>query len=152
MINYRSNLEEAEAAAKEVEALGSTALVCQADVADREAVQAMFDQAIERFGRIDIVVANAAYSVREMVVDAKWENVYRTLEVSQFGTFHTCQFAAQHMIQQPLDGISRARSLLLARSWRKKPPLPTPHITCQRLRSIIWVRPWRPSLLHSISM
>lgn len=122
VINYRSNLEEAEATAKEVEALGSEAMVCQADVADRQAVRAMFDQAIERFGRIDIVVANAAYSVREMVVDAKWENVYRTLEVSQFGVFHTCQFAAQHMTEQPLDKISRGKIIIISSILAEKAP------------------------------
>ncbi len=74
----------------------------------------MFDQAIERFGRVDIVVANAAYSERETVVDAKWENVLRTIEVSQFGVFHTCQFAAQHMVEQELTGRSRGKIIIIS--------------------------------------
>ncbi len=114
VINYRSNLAEAQETARAVEALGREALVCQADVADRKAVRAMFDQAIERFGRVDIVVANAAYSERETVVDAKWENVLRTIEVSQFGVFHTCQFAAQHMVEQELTGRSRGKIIIIS--------------------------------------
>ncbi|HKJ28298.1 MAG TPA: SDR family oxidoreductase [Anaerolineales bacterium] len=122
VINYRSNLEEAQETAKAVESLGGKALICQADVADREAVRAMFDQAFDAFGRIDIVVANAAYSVREIVVEADWENVYRTLEVSQFGVFHTCQFAAQHMVEQPLTGMSRGKIVIISSILAEKAP------------------------------
>ena len=46
---------------------------------------------------MDIAVANAAYSDRQPVINANWEGVLRTLEVTQFGVFHTCQAAAQEM-------------------------------------------------------
>jgi glucose 1-dehydrogenase len=38
--------------------------------------------------------------VRQTAVDAEWEGFQRTIEVSQFGVFHTCQFAAQQMVAQ----------------------------------------------------
>ncbi len=114
VVNYRSNLAEAQATAEAIRNLGGEVLICQADVADRQSVRRMFDGAVEQFGRIDIVVANAAYSDRELVVDAKWENVLRTIEVSQFGVFHTCQFAAQHMIEQPLTGKSRGKIIIIS--------------------------------------
>src|ERR1700692_598239 len=60
LINARSNRAEAEAAAREVEVLGVKALVHIGDVADAAAVQAMAAAALERFGRIDILVNNAA--------------------------------------------------------------------------------------------
>jgi len=106
VVNYRSHAGEAEAVARQVEAHGGRALVWQADVADRTAMERMFAGAVERFGRIDIAVANAAYSIREPVIEAKWEGVLRTLEVTQFGVFHTCQFAAQRMVAQ---GIAPGR-------------------------------------------
>jgi glucose 1-dehydrogenase len=114
VINYRSNVQEAEETARMLEAMGRQTLICRADVADREAVRGMFDTAIERFGRIDVVVANAAYSERELVVDAQWENVLRTIEVSQFGVFHTCQFAARHMVKQELSGMSRGKIVIIS--------------------------------------
>ncbi|MGD8457638.1 MAG: SDR family oxidoreductase [Anaerolineales bacterium] len=122
VINYHSNLEEAQETAKAIEALGSSALICQADVGNRAEVRTMFVDAITHFGRIDIVVANAAYSTREMVVEAEWENVNRTLEVSQFGVFHTCQFAAQHMIEQPLTGVSRGKIVIIGSILAEKAP------------------------------
>src|SRR5476651_1816055 len=60
VVNARSNRAEAEAVAREVEALGRKALVHIGDVADRAAVQAMADAAVGQLGRIDILVNNAA--------------------------------------------------------------------------------------------
>src|ERR1700759_1079181 len=60
VINARSNRAEAEAVAGEIEATGGKAAVHIGDVADAEAVQAMVDAAVERFGRIDVLVNNAA--------------------------------------------------------------------------------------------
>ncbi len=99
-----SHPEEAEKVARLIATHGRRALVCQADVADRDAVESMFVRAVAEFGRIDIAVANAAISIREAVIDAEWSHVQRTLEVSQFGVFHTCQFAAQQMVRQGSGG------------------------------------------------
>ena len=85
---------------QEVEALGRQALAYDADISDREQVAALFAAGVAHFGRIDVVVANAAFSIREPVIEARWENVLRTLEVTQFGVYHTCQAAAQQMVKQ----------------------------------------------------
>ena len=90
----------AHATTSEVEALGRRALAYAADISDREQVHALFAAAAQHFGRIDVVVANAALSIRAPVVDAQWEHVLRTIEVTQFGVFHTCQAAARLMIGQ----------------------------------------------------
>jgi 3-oxoacyl-[acyl-carrier protein] reductase len=60
VINTRSSREEAEGVAAEIEAKGGRALVEIADVTDEAAVQAMVDAALARFGRLDILVNNAA--------------------------------------------------------------------------------------------
>jgi glucose 1-dehydrogenase len=104
VVNYRSHPDEAQDLIGQIGELGCRALPFQADVADRGAVERMFAAAIEHFGRLDIAVANAALSVREPVIAAKWEHVLRTIEVSQFGVFHTCQLAAQQMVRQGRGG------------------------------------------------
>jgi len=114
VIHYRTHPEEAREVAEAVEALGGQALLWQADVADRAAVEAMFEGAVSHFGRIDITVANAAMSVRQLVVDADWEGVRRTIEVSQFGVFHTCQFAARQMIRQEQLRRSKGKILIIS--------------------------------------
>ena len=61
-----------------------------------------------------MAVANAAVSIREPVVEAKWENMMRTFEVTQFGVFHTCQLAAQQMLKQPQTGRSRGKIVVIS--------------------------------------
>ncbi|KRA01129.1 MAG: SDR family NAD(P)-dependent oxidoreductase [Achromobacter sp.] len=59
IIALDANLTAAEEAAHEVESAGGSALAVQADVADADAMQAAVDAALKRFGRIDILQANA---------------------------------------------------------------------------------------------
>lgn len=103
-VNYRTHPEEAKEVVAQATALGRDAIAIQADVADRAAVTRMFDEAIAHFRHLDIVVANAAFSIREPVVEAAWEHIQRTIEVTQFGVFHTCQLAAQHMVARGIHG------------------------------------------------
>lgn len=114
VVNYRSHPDEAQEVAAQIESMGRRTLLWQADVAEREAVEAMFAGAVAHFGRIDIAVANAAMSIREPVLTAKWENVLRTLEVSQFGVFHTCQLAAQQMVRQEPRGRSAGKIIVIS--------------------------------------
>jgi glucose 1-dehydrogenase len=114
VVNYRTHPDEAQSVADDIAGMGRQAMIWQADVADRSALEGMFAAAIERFGRLDVVVANAAFSIREPVIEAKWENVQRTIEVTQFGVFHACQLAAQQMVKQPLLGRSRGKIVIIS--------------------------------------
>ncbi|MGH9002405.1 MAG: SDR family oxidoreductase [Acidimicrobiia bacterium] len=62
-VHYRREAEAAEAVAKEVEAAGAGALLVAADLQDPEAPGRMLGAVAERFGRLDVLVANAASSV-----------------------------------------------------------------------------------------
>jgi glucose 1-dehydrogenase len=124
VVHYRTHPEEAQDVADAVEALGQRALLWRADVADREAVEEMIAGAANHFGRIDVAVANAAVSVRQLVVDADWAGVQRTIEVSQFGVFHTCQFAARQMIKQEQQGRSAGKIVIIS-SIHAELPVPT---------------------------
>jgi glucose 1-dehydrogenase len=114
VVNYRTHPDEAQSVADEIMAMGRQAMTWQADVAERAALQRMFSATIERFGRLDVAVANAAFSVRQPVIEAEWEHVQRTIAVTQFGVFHTCQFAAQQMVKQPLTGRSRGKIVIIS--------------------------------------
>jgi glucose 1-dehydrogenase len=100
-----SDVEDARGTARAIEALGCQVLVY---------VAAMFAAGVAHFGHIDIVVANAAMTIRELVVEAKWENVLRTLEVTQFGVFHTCQMAAQQLITQRSAGRPGGKIIIIS--------------------------------------
>ena len=114
VVNYRTHPDEAQEVADAITDMGRRALVWQADVADRAAMEAMFAGAVEHFGRLDIAVANAASSVRQPVIEADWATIQRTIEVSQFGVFHACQLAAQQMVAQEPNGRSRGKIVVIS--------------------------------------
>ncbi len=60
IVNARSNQAEADAVVREAQALGVKAMAIVADVANREQVAAMADRALSEFGRVDILINNAA--------------------------------------------------------------------------------------------
>jgi 3-oxoacyl-[acyl-carrier protein] reductase len=88
VVNARSNRGEAEAVVREIEGRGGQALAYLADVTDGAAVAAMVSAARARFGRIDILVNNAAVrdekSIERMTI-ADWRAV---MAVILEGAFH----------------------------------------------------------------
>ncbi len=60
VVNARNSLDEARNVVKEIESLGGRASVSLADVADEAAVGAMVRSTVDNFGRLDILVNNAA--------------------------------------------------------------------------------------------
>mgnify|MGYP001594758589 CR=1 FL=1 len=59
VINYASNHEGAKHVADACQALGVEALICQGDVADDNACKNIVEQAMDKFGRIDVLINNA---------------------------------------------------------------------------------------------
>jgi glucose 1-dehydrogenase len=112
-VNYRTHPDEAQEVVEAISAMGRRALAVQADVAQREAVAGLIATTVEAVGRLDIAVANAAYSIRETVLEANWENVQRVSQVSQFGVFHTCQLAARQMVAQTEAGVSGGKIVII---------------------------------------
>lgn len=104
VLNYVHHRGEAEAAAEEIRALGRRALIGQADMGDRAQVEALFRSALDAFPRLDVVVANAAFSIRKPLLELSVEDVQRTWAVSLWGVFHTAQLAARRMAAQPEGG------------------------------------------------
>jgi glucose 1-dehydrogenase len=96
---------------------GWRALVIYADVADREAVEALVEEGAAGMGRIDVCVSCASYAQRENFLEMDWEVVQRTFEVTQFGAMHLCHFAARKMVEQgprPADGRGTYKLLLIS--------------------------------------
>jgi glucose 1-dehydrogenase len=104
LVSDRANPEETGEVVKTITEMGRRAVAWRADVADRAQVQAAVQCAVDHFGRLDIAVANPAYSVRQPFIEARWEDVERVIAVSQFGVFHLGQLAAQQMVAQRSGG------------------------------------------------
>lgn len=88
LVNARGNRAEAEAVAREIEAHGGKALVHLGDVADAAAVQAMADATVKHFGRIDILVNNAALRREKPFAEMSYAEWREIMDVTLDGTFH----------------------------------------------------------------
>jgi len=64
VINTRRSVDEAQQVRAEIEAMGGRALVCLADITDEAAVARMYGEIDAHFGRLDILVNNAADRAR----------------------------------------------------------------------------------------
>jgi len=93
VVNTRSAREEAEAVAAEIEDQDRQALVQVADVTDEAAVEAMVDATLARFGRIDILVNNAADRKRRPLTEislAEWHHITRIIVDGAFLCARAC--------------------------------------------------------------
>jgi 3-oxoacyl-[acyl-carrier protein] reductase len=99
VVNVRSNQAEAESAVQEIVAAGGQALACLADVSDRAAVDAMLRTVRERFGRLDVLVNNAAIREESPFESTSHEAWRRALAVCLDGAFH-CTQAALPLLRQ----------------------------------------------------
>ena len=97
VVNARSNRAEADAVAREIEAMGRKALVHIGDVADSAHVQAMAEMAAKHFGRIDILVNNAALRREKPFADMTYAEWREIMNVTLDGTFHCVKACLPHL-------------------------------------------------------
>lgn len=100
VVNYRRHREAADEVAQVIRDRGGRAITHQADVADDRAIAEMVEQAVKAFGRLDVVVANAAFSERALLHEADMTTFRRTIDVTMWGSLHALYHGARQMISQ----------------------------------------------------
>jgi enoyl-[acyl-carrier protein] reductase III len=97
IVHYRRGEVEAKEVAEQVAALGRRGLSVQADIEQPEEIRRMFQQAAERFGGLDIFVANAAATAFRQMLDLKQHHLARTYQLSVFSFVQAAQEAVKLM-------------------------------------------------------
>jgi pteridine reductase len=103
-IHANTSLDRATILVKELGDAGHEAAAFGADLRDEEATRAMIDRARRHFGRLDLVVNNAATWAPTPLETVAADDVRRFFEVNTLSTFVCCQQAGSLMSEQPTGG------------------------------------------------
>jgi NAD(P)-dependent dehydrogenase (short-subunit alcohol dehydrogenase family) len=104
-------LDQVEAVAAEIEALGRRSLRVASDVTDRSSLEALLRAVVEAFGKVDILVNSAGYNKRAPTLDlpeADWNGL---IETNLNGTLRGCQVFGRHMIERRQGRIINIASM-----------------------------------------
>lgn len=107
-----ANRSDAEAVAREVEALGTKAVVIGADVSLSESARELVDQTVKALGQIDILVNNAGINKDNLLLrisDAEWDQVLRT---NLNAAFYCSRAAVKYMVKQRYGRIVSISSVV----------------------------------------
>jgi 3-oxoacyl-[acyl-carrier protein] reductase len=99
VVNYQSREDAAREAAAAVESAGGKAVILPFDCGKPDAVEAAIKQIAEQQGRLDILVANAAIAIDQLLMRLKAEDWQRSLDVNLTGPFAACKAAARHLLK-----------------------------------------------------
>jgi NAD(P)-dependent dehydrogenase (short-subunit alcohol dehydrogenase family) len=105
-INYVGDAAPALKLAEQIRAIGRRAIVVEADVSNRDAIERMFDTTEKELGPVEILVTNAVTSKRSNILETKVEDFERTLKIGLFGVFHCFQIFSQRMVLRGQRGGS----------------------------------------------
>jgi glucose 1-dehydrogenase len=116
-VNYVTHPEQAAEVVDQIRKSGSNAVALQADVSVEDQVSAMFAAMVEKFGRVDVLVANAGVQRDARFIDmtlAEWNSV---IAVNLTGQFLCCREAVRMMSRQGVvSGLSKAAGKIICMS------------------------------------
>ena len=104
VVHYNRSADEAAEAVETFRAQGIEAMAVQADLTDEAAVQALVDQSLARFGRLDVLVTCAATWFKKRLEETTGVDVRAALDTNILGTLLCCQRAGLAMVRQPEGG------------------------------------------------
>lgn len=104
VLNDRPGSTTLAAAADEIRTLGRQCWALEANVFERSGCEELIASAVEQAGKIDILVSNPAYSVRQPFLEYDPENFEKTIQGTLTSGFHMSQLVARHLVERKSPG------------------------------------------------
>ena len=104
VIDYVCHPEATEALEQQVGKLGGQSIGIKADVSKIADLRMLVDQAVSRFGRVDIMVNNAGVETRSSILDTTEDQYDKVMAINLKSAFFGTQIAAKQMIKQGNGG------------------------------------------------
>jgi 3-oxoacyl-[acyl-carrier protein] reductase len=96
-ITYSNGADAAASVVNAIEAAGGEAIAIQADAADAEAVKSAVENAVAKFGRLDVLVNNAGTAIPKTFEETTLKEMDHVLDINVRGVFVATQAALKHM-------------------------------------------------------
>ena len=111
IVNYNTNKNKADALSSSLRLLGCEAYSFKADVSNKKEVFEMMNFALEKFGRIDLLVNNAGKSYIDTITSLEDEKAEEIFSINLKGTYLCCKEASKIMIHQKCGKIINISSM-----------------------------------------
>jgi 3-oxoacyl-[acyl-carrier protein] reductase len=98
-VNVRQSVSEGQEVVREITAIGRKAILCVADVCDQAQVQNMFNQIEKTWGRLDVLINNAAVRAETELGEMTLEEWRKILSICLDGSFLCAQSARPLMVR-----------------------------------------------------
>ena len=112
VINYVSDKTDVEELEKEFKEKGVESLIIKADVSKTEEVENVVKQAIEKFGKIDVLVNNAGITRDNLILRMKEEDFDSVISTNLKGTFNVTKNAVSYMMKKRAGKIVNISSVV----------------------------------------
>jgi uncharacterized protein len=97
--------------AEKIQRTGSKALVLQTDVTQRQQVEAMVQEVLSRWGRVDILISNAGEYIRAPILELDPADLQRSLDVNYFGGVYCIKAVLPTLLAQKSGHIITVTSM-----------------------------------------
>lgn len=112
VINYVSDKTDVEKLEKEFEKRKVESLIIKADVSKAEEVDNVVTQAIEKFGKIDVLVNNAGITKDNLLMRMSEEEFDRVIEINLKGTYLVTKAVSKYMMKKRSGSIINLSSVV----------------------------------------
>lgn len=111
ILNYNRDYDGAIKVKNEVEKYNVQTQVIKADISNEIEVKKMINEIIDNFGKLDVLINNAAISIDDFLENKKVDDFKRVIDVNLNGTFIVSKYASQYMSSGSIINVSSNNAL-----------------------------------------